>query len=213
MLKPASRLPAAILAFTMAYVIDRPQLENRMMNLGFSYTCTPEAPGALSQPAYSSNSLPRREARARRHPDRAPSADLANARRKLVSSAVQDYLKSLNAMTRSIVLETESLEEGNRQKWSNMNVTTREEIVDDHFVPSGVRAQYTAGARRQERYPMQSRARPQSAGRLLRVPQGDGRTHLSQPADWEEHEAADDLVMSNVAANWVRYVRMQLPAM
>lgn len=189
----------------MTCVIDRPQLENRMMSLGFSYYPTPE-PSATSQPSYSSNSLPRRDARNRHHlhEARAPSADLAHARRKLVSSAVQDYLKSLNAMTRSIVLEKETLEEDHAQNWSSMNVTKREEIEDEHFVPSGVRERYNAGAARQ-RYP---RTAPQTAARLLRAPRGDasGRMHLSQPADWEEYEANNDLVMRNGAASWVRYI-------
>ncbi len=179
------------------------------MNLGFSYVCTapPESPGLpsmQSQPAYDSNSLPRRNARGRHVLDRAPSADLANARRKLVSSAVQDYLKSLNAMTRSIVMERETLEEDHGQHWSGLNVTKREEIMNEHFVPSGVRARYQADAR--PRYP--HRNRPHSAGRTLRVPQGDGM-HLSQPSVWEDYEAENDLVMKNKAASWVSGVHAQ----
>lgn len=55
---------------------------------------------------------------------------------------LQDYLKSLNSMTRSIVLETETLAHEHHRDWEGMNDARREEVVNDHFIPTGVRAQY-----------------------------------------------------------------------
>ena len=55
---------------------------------------------------------------------------------------LQDYLKSLNSMTRSIVLETETLTHEHHRDWEDMNDARREEVVNDHFIPTGVRAQY-----------------------------------------------------------------------
>lgn len=55
---------------------------------------------------------------------------------------LQDYLKSLNSMTRSIVLETETLAHEHHRDWDDMNDARREEVVNNHFIPTGVRVQY-----------------------------------------------------------------------
>lgn len=67
---------------------------------------------------------------------------MTQARRKLVNTALQDYLKSLNAMTRSIVLETETIEKENHGSWIKMDVAKKEDLVNDHFMPADVRMQY-----------------------------------------------------------------------
>ena len=72
----------------------------------------------------------------------AASAPVLPSRRQLVSNAVSDYLKSLNSMTRSIVLEKECVEERHEGEWSAMDEILQEEVVDDHFMPSDVRAHY-----------------------------------------------------------------------
>lgn len=60
----------------------------------------------------------------------------------MVSSAVSDYLKSLNSMTRSIVLEREFVEERHAGEWPVMDETLQEEVVDEHFMPPDVHAHY-----------------------------------------------------------------------
>lgn len=84
------------------------------------------------------NSLPRQRSR----PSEGAPASLPHARRKLVNSAIQDYLKSLNAMTRSIVLETETVEKENQCNWKKMDTASKEDIVNDHFMPADVRLHY-----------------------------------------------------------------------
>eukprot|EP00731_Ephydatia_muelleri_P036456 Em0258g11a len=94
--------------------------------------------------------------------------------RSVVSSAVQEYLKSLNFMTRTIVLETETVEKEHRERWTNLDQSRREELVNEHFIPSEVRVQYTSGF----------------VGGWQRMPRGtsvDNRPlHLSQPTGEEE---------------------------
>ena len=91
-----------------------------------------------------------------------------------MSSAVQEYLKSLNFMTRTIVLETETVEKEHRERWINLDQSRREELVNEHFIPSEVRVQYTSGF----------------VGGWQRMPRGtsvDNRPlHLSQPTGEEE---------------------------
>lgn len=72
----------------------------------------------------------------------APSYDPSNARRQHVSNTVADYLKSLNSMTRSIVLEKEFVEEKHAGEWPTMDETEQEEVVDEHFMPPNVHAHY-----------------------------------------------------------------------
>lgn len=45
-------------------------------------------------------------------------------------------------MTRSIVLETESVEKEHHCDWKEMDPAKKENIVNDHFVPTGVRVHY-----------------------------------------------------------------------
>ena len=68
--------------------------------------------------------------------------NFAQTRRKLVNNAIQDYLKSLNAMTRSIVLETETVEKENHCNWKKLDTASKEDLVNDHFMPADVRMQY-----------------------------------------------------------------------
>ncbi len=63
-------------------------------------------------------------------------------RRKEVNNALQGYLKSLSSMTRSIVLEKETVKQEHRQ-WTNMDDAAKEEAVNDHFIPQDIRLQYT----------------------------------------------------------------------
>lgn len=59
-----------------------------------------------------------------------------------MSNTVADYLKSLNSMTRSIVLEKEFVEEKHAGEWPSMDETEQEEVVDEHFMPMNVHAHY-----------------------------------------------------------------------
>lgn len=161
------------------------------------------------------NSLPRQR------PTGNTPNNLSHARRKLVNSAIQDYLKSLNAMTRSIVLETETVEKENECNWTKLDSARKEDIVNDHFMPAGVRMQYE-----QERatsccsFSSGCSVEAESLlcqNQCLPPPQsssanGEGLVvenrplHLSQPNDWEEwsrnHHGkqlsrSSDLVYSN----------------
>lgn len=111
---------------------------------------------SLSQPAaaadngapYQSRTLPRQRHRNNStSPAKSGVQSLASARRQMVSTAVSDYLKSLNSMTRSIVLEREFVEEKHGGEWTAMNEVLREEAVNEHFMPSDVRAHYGGGSR------------------------------------------------------------------
>ena len=62
--------------------------------------------------------------------------------RQLLSSRVSDYLKSLNSMTRSIVLEKEYVEGRHAGEWQSMDETLQEDVVDDYFMPLDVHAHY-----------------------------------------------------------------------
>ena len=104
---------------------------------------------SLSQPAtspdcrethYPSRTLPR----PRRSRGVTPKSthDPATSRRQMVSTRVSDYLKSLNSMTRSIVLEKEYVEEKHAGEWIAMDETLQEEVVDDYFMPADVHAHY-----------------------------------------------------------------------
>ena len=117
-----------------------------------SYRSTYEH-SSLSQPAaecsrgiqYQFRTLPRQRPN---HNQVVPAASVAlsydpsNARRQLVSNTVADYLKSLNSMTRSIVLEKEFVEEKHAGEWPSMDETEQEEVVDEHFMPMNVHAHY-----------------------------------------------------------------------
>ena len=99
-----------------------------------------------------------------------------NERRNHVSGAVQEYLKSLNAMTRSIVLETATVEKENEDRWTGLNESLKQEIMDDHFIPSGVRFNYEVG---------NWRRKPSQA--FISVPVVES-LNLSQPTGEDEWE-------------------------
>lgn len=104
---------------------------------------------SLSQPVsaaevgatpYHSRTLPR--PRRSHGVSAASSVGPASTRRQIVSSRVSDYLKSLNSMTRSIVLEKEYVEERHGEEWPVMDETLQEDVVDDYFMPADVHAHY-----------------------------------------------------------------------
>lgn len=104
-------------------------------------TCTvnsgpPDRKRLLSMGAFSYTAPTTTEA------DAALAATMAKARRKRVSSAVHDYLKELSSMARVIVLEKEALEHKHREIWGDMNDEKKEELMNEYFIPSGVRAHY-----------------------------------------------------------------------
>jgi len=112
-----------------------------------------------------------------------PREHTTQVRRKAVNSAVQDYLMSLNSIARSIVLETKTVEKEHNTDWSAMNDSSREDIVNEHFVPTGIRSQYDGSF----------------IGDWHRSPvivyhnTTQGPLRLSQPSDWE----ADSLAFKN----------------
>lgn len=61
------------------------------------------------------------------------------------SSLLQDYFKSSNALSRSIIMEKCSVEQQHSKQWTGLSDSKRDEIVDKYFVPSDVRDQYDAG--------------------------------------------------------------------
>lgn len=118
--------------------------------------------------------------------------------RKRVNNALQDYLKSLNSMTRSIVLETETVEKEHQCEWQQMNYAMREEVMNDHFIPADVRFHYdfdySAGERASSRCSFTSSA---SWGGRCHTPSSNSffmdstaPMHLSQPNIWEEWPAS-----------------------
>lgn len=137
-------------------------------------------------PADRFHSLPRQRR------ETTPPGGLNQARnRKRVNNALQDYLKSLNSMTRSIVMETESVEREHQCEWKQMNHAMREEVVNDHFIPPDIRFHYDFdySERAASRCSFTSCA---SWGGRCHTPSSNsffmdsGPTHLSQPNDWEE---------------------------
>lgn len=81
------------------------------------------------------------------HPSQ--SADSSSSRNSISSdkrsSLLQDYFKSANALSRSIIMEKCSVEQQHSKQWTVMSDSKRDEIVDKYFVPSDVREQYDAG--------------------------------------------------------------------
>lgn len=108
---------------------------------------------------------------------------LAHARRKVVNTAVQDYFKSLNSIARSIVLEKETVEKEHNFDWSLMNDSSRDEVVNEHFVPTGVRSQYDG-----------SFIGEWDRSTVTVYHSGDIREmHMSQPNDWEDQYLASQV--------------------
>ena len=118
---------------------------------------------SLSQPAagpdqstaYESRTLPRQ----RRRQGGLRNANPGSTRRSALSSTVADYLKSLNSMTRSIVLEREIVEEKHGGDWRVMDETLKEEVVNEHFMPSDVLAHYGGTPRRSPSSAVHARTR------------------------------------------------------
>lgn len=89
-------------------------------------------------------------------------------------------------MTRSIVLETETVEKENKCNWTQLDAAKKEDLVNDHFMPAGVRMQYDS-----ER--AASCCSFSSGVSLERTNQDvavyreveNAPLHLSQPSDWE----------------------------
>ena len=69
-------------------------------------------------------------------------SDVSSDRR---ASLLQEYFKSTNALTRSIMLEKSTVENEHKHNWTILSDSRRDEIVNDHFVPSQVREQYEGG--------------------------------------------------------------------
>lgn len=74
------------------------------------------------------------------------SSDYTGADRR--ASVLQEYFKSTNALARSIMLEKSTVENEHGHSWTVLSDSRRDEIVDDHFVPTDVREQYTTFSRR-----------------------------------------------------------------
>lgn len=105
-----------------------------------------------------------------------------------MNSALQDYLKSLNSMTRSIVLETETVEKENKCNWTQLDVAKKEDLVNDHFMPADVRMQYD-NERAASCCSFSSAVSLERAGQDVAVYREDpeGRLlHLSQPSDHDD---------------------------
>ena len=149
----------------------------------------------------------------RQRPNNTAPTSLSHARRKIVNSALQDYLKSLNAMTRSIVLETETVEKENQCNWTKLDTAKKEDLVNDHFMPAGVRMQYdyersASCCSFNTSWEEGSACYSSSYGDDSNSVMENRPLHLSQPNDWEaspthsKHQlsrSSRDLVFSN---NW-----------
>ena len=119
-----------------------PATGRRCLSSSLSQPDPPAVDFGASATRLHSSTLPRPPQQLRLHADAATTAAPANARRRLVSSRVSDYLKSLNSMARSIVLEKEYVEERHGGEWRSMNEALQEEVVDDYFMPADVHAHY-----------------------------------------------------------------------
>ena len=60
----------------------------------------------------------------------------------VLQECVKTYFASLNSISRSIVLESEALQEL-CPEWESLNAKQQEEILNKHFVPSNVAAHYS----------------------------------------------------------------------
>lgn len=138
------------------------------------------------------NSLPRPRTTNKDGP-----SNLPQARRKLVNNALQDYLKSLNAMTRSIVLETESVEKENHCDWTQMDAAKREEIMNEHFVPSGIRLQYERERASSCCSFTSSRSLGQFASQQDVLVEENRPTHLSQSSSKVPSRSSKDIMYTN----------------
>ena len=69
------------------------------------------------------------------------------AKSTVLQECVRTYFASLNSISRSIVLESEALQQL-CPDWENLNAKQQEELLNKHFVPSSVVEQYSNGDRR-----------------------------------------------------------------
>ena len=69
-------------------------------------------------------------------------SDLSSDRRTAI---LQEYFKSTSALTRSIILEKNSVEKEHSQHWTVLSDSRRDQIVNEHFVPSDIRELYEGG--------------------------------------------------------------------
>ena len=100
-------------------------------------------------------------------------------------------------MTRSIVLETETVEKEHQCEWKKMNDAKREEVVNDHFIPADVRFHYDFADYGGERAPSccsftssASWGGHRHTPSLNSLAMDNGLMHLSQPSDWEQWPTA-----------------------
>lgn len=61
------------------------------------------------------------------------------------AALLHDYFKNNSALTRSIIMEKTTLEQQHRHNWSVLSESRRDQLVNEYFVPSGVREQYEGG--------------------------------------------------------------------
>ena len=120
---------------------------------------------------------------------RLPREHTTQVRRKAVNSAVHDYFMSLNSIARSIVLETETVEKEHNTDWPVMNDSSREDIVNEHFVPTGIRSQYDGS------FIGDWHGSPV----IVYHNATQGPLRLSQPSDWE----VDSLAIRNYSTSQV----------
>ena len=69
------------------------------------------------------------------------------AKSTVLQECVKTYFASLNSISRSIVLESEALQQL-CPDWEKLNAKQQEEILNKHFVPSSVAEHYSNGDRR-----------------------------------------------------------------
>lgn len=100
-------------------------------------------------------------------------------------------------MTRSIVLETETVEKEHQCEWKKMNDAKREEVVNDHFIPADIRFHYDFADYGGERAPSccsftssASWGGHRHTPSLNSLAMDNGPMHLSQPSDWEQWPTA-----------------------
>ena len=134
--------------FTMSTVMERQSRYRQMMDPGsydgqsaglhLSSMSQPDPSVNFGATPYQSCTLPRPS----RPRGGVPATAASGSRRQILSNRVSDYLKSLNSMTRSIVLEKEYVEERHAGEWQCMDETLQEDVVDDYFMPLDVHAHY-----------------------------------------------------------------------
>ena len=119
-------------------MIDPGSYDGPPVGLHLSSMSQPDPSVNFGATPYQSRTLPRPS----RPHGGVPTTAASGSRRQILSNRVSDYLKSLNSMTRSIVLEKEYVEERHAGEWQCMDETLQEDVVDDYFMPLDVHAHY-----------------------------------------------------------------------